>query len=64
MSKTREIVSYLVIIYVSISVANHALTLLHKYDVNVWINRIVCVAVAALVGGVLGYFLFPKKNRR
>ena len=64
MSKTREIVSYLVIIYVSVSVANHALTLLRKYDVNVWINRIICVAVAALVGGVLGYFLFPKKSRR
>lgn len=62
MGKARKAVTYIVILYVSISVANQALDFFQRFPVNIWINRLICIAIAALVGGVLGDCLLTKNT--
>ncbi|MGG5343208.1 hypothetical protein [Enterococcus sp. AZ192] len=62
MSRAREVISYLVIIYLSISVGNRVLAFFQKFPTNIWIDRIICIIITAIIGGLLGCLLLPKNK--
>lgn len=64
--KVKKSMTYIVILYVAISLSNDLFDFLAKFPLNVWFVRIICILFAGMVGGILGIVFLPnmksKKN--